>query len=540
MDDSAEKSKKPGRPPRQVNTAMVNNLVTLIRSLTQAQKRDFKKFSQFYGHKNDRKYLQLFDHCNHFLSSKKDPEDIMTFIMSQKGFETRELVNSQARYLLDKILLSVRTMPEHRPRQQKLFGTLQDIQILYHKGLLEECGDRVEESLRQATQLNRHGLVLELLHWRNRLYVETPNVEAQIQFREEIRAEVENLIHNIRNLSDFFFLANRLHALYLQNKPMPEDMIREVREMLFSPDPEPFPVLTRLWKIFGCYYYYELLNRLDGTSGLEAGEEGPLENAMGCLRRIMEIFTVEEPVLREEEPELFNRALDNYTSLCIRTDRPEEVTELEGKLASEENELELIRTVAFRWLQYLMTKNSFEQVCEYVERMDLWRGLEQFKTQIPPRRLRVLYFTCGQAYFILEKYKDSVDWFNAILNAAKSQAHPQAALIAEMLICITQFVGGRKDMDPLLRNLRRRVKQAEAHQEVGNDLHELLRLFFRQPSPPKPALLHGKINAVKEKIIDHQNFHSFGLILAWMEARLNGTRVEAEIKKYNKAPERRA
>src|SRR5262245_37410973 len=138
-------SKKKSSAGQPVNTASVRSLIELIRSLTQSQKRDFKKFAQFYGRTEGRKYLQLFDAVNRYLAGKKSEKDLTAFLLTIPVFKTREVVNAQARYLFDKILLSVRTLPEAQPRQQRLHGVFQDINFLYHKGLLQECTDLVEE-----------------------------------------------------------------------------------------------------------------------------------------------------------------------------------------------------------------------------------------------------------------------------------------------------------------------------------------------------------------------------------------------------------
>ena len=154
------------------NTVWVSKLSRLMRSLSKSQKRDFKKYVNFWAtdSKTTRKYIQLFDVVQRHISSSKEEASLTGHILElQKFGKTVKDVSSLAQYLYLKILESMRTTPDSSRYLNQLNAMEQDLVFLYNKNLFGDCSEIIKRALPLARELDKPALEMEWNFWAYRM-----------------------------------------------------------------------------------------------------------------------------------------------------------------------------------------------------------------------------------------------------------------------------------------------------------------------------------------------------------------------------------
>lgn len=519
-----------GTPPS------LTSLYDLIHSLTQYQKRDFKKYASFWGSKESTKYLRLFDIVNHYVLSGKQKQDLMAHILKFEDFASKPGVSALSAYLFSKILESVRSTPEISPRTNRLHSLLQDIKFLYNKGLNEECYALIQDAMQLAREIDKSTYLLELYIWERRVLLSVRGVEQMAKRVGEMLAEEQKLVQNIQTFFALNTLNNDLFLSLKQGLPLSDFAQSKINEFLQHDQQVYLQSLTlraKYWYLNSLYYYYEILHKQSGGRAGEEGEFPYLQKALTCLDAIIHIAETEGKILVSEEQSFYNALIDNYLNLCIRLGEFDRVRHIEESLTSERNETQLLRSAAFHRLTELIRDNNPAAAAAYIADNDLNKRLQEHGNNIGESRLSVIRYTCGQAYFILEDFDKASDWFAQIIDAPGSKANPNLLLVSEVhrIICLFELHAYQNDPFRPINNFLERLRRNNKANEFLDLLFAAIKNTFGQKNQDSDAL----IDALTEKTNQNSTLRTnFGLVLAWMEARFNGTTVAEEIVKYNR------
>ena len=141
-----------------------DKLFLLIKSLTKAEKRHFKLFSQLHERKNGNRYVKLFDTIE---KQKNYNEDDI-----KKQFEGEKFIDqltATKNYLYHLILKSLRNYHAEDSIEMRLKSLLMDIEILYTRGLFLQVEKLVAKGIRLALEYDQHVRLMEILFWKERL-----------------------------------------------------------------------------------------------------------------------------------------------------------------------------------------------------------------------------------------------------------------------------------------------------------------------------------------------------------------------------------
>lgn len=128
-----------------------DNLTSLIKTLSSAERRYFKLFSSLQG--GEKKYVQIFD-----LIDKEGAYDA-TAIASKLNIPTSQLAVHK-HYLNTVLLSSLRINNEQCTEADKVYINLLDIRLLLNRRLFTQAIELIEKNIEQAW----HGELFELLH----------------------------------------------------------------------------------------------------------------------------------------------------------------------------------------------------------------------------------------------------------------------------------------------------------------------------------------------------------------------------------------
>lgn len=546
--------------PKAKVPANIVRLYRLIESLTQAQKRDFKKYTQFWDYRKNRRYLELFDLINRSVRTGKDEQAVMEHLSDLTQFGDTARVSNTAGYLYAKILDSVRLNQEVSPLTNRLLTMLQDINFLFYKGLYDDCERLIREAKKLAFALDKSTYVLELSVWERRLYFSGRSFKEQVNRVREIVEEEKEAVQGLETYFALNTLSNSLNLNYRSGKILVEDAVDELKTWLQQDETEVLKNLTiraKFWYYNSQYYYYEFLQKQQQPGKKGRDNMANLRLALACLDKIFALSEKEGRTLAPEEPSLFNSFIDNYINLCLRLGEFGRIDRLERKTMIAKDKTQYYRSSVYYRLAELLRKSRFKEAEDFIRQTDLEKQLTLFENRIEETRLHVLRYYCGLIYFFLERFKEASNWYGAIFDGSRIKNNPILFLTVEFQHMITLFEQGVFKKNPLrpLNNLHGRLRRSKQMNDFLDLLLTALRIVF-EPTVRVIEAGNGKhdiFDISKEQIRwipdqDALKTHIAGLrdgmkankthetyfspVVAWLESKANGTSVAEEIIKY--------
>ncbi len=513
-------------------------LTRLVRSLTQAQKRDFKKYVKFWSGKGGRKYLRLFDAMCAFVQAGKKEEELLHYLLVRKKFGEKPAdLSATALYLYKKILESMRTTPEHSPHLSRLYALMQDILFVYHKNLLSDCLPMIDEARLLAKALDKPALELELLFWERRARANERHRHREEYFQGQ-RDEERSLEERIIRFNRYNALAYELAYLLSSRDTVTESAATEVLNLL----PEnreglPADVSLRLKVRLGAVLtsFYELQHTHDKYAEGSLLKMANLEKSLFFQQQILDAYRA-DPVFFEEEQAQYTIALEGYINRCLRLGRLDEVERHIGAITAEKDGFLFCRSVAYVQLLHHIRQNEFRQARDFIQRHQLAAALEKYKNRLLESRLLALRFTCGQAYFGLDDFAGAGDWFDQVAGM-RPEIRSDVVWLGKLLtiICLYEQNVYRKEENPArpIINFGRALRRAGLLTDFLETLLEAVTLVFRNPRALTRDGLPELLTDLHKHLAQTPALRMYGMVMAWLEAKLNRSGVSVELRKYN-------
>lgn len=204
-------------------------LHTLIRSLTQSEKRYFKISSSVHeiGDKNN--YLRLFDELE---KMETYDESILRKKFSGQAF-LRQLPVAR-NYLFGLVMKSLRAFHAESSTDMKLRNFFADIEILYKRSMIDECLKTIRRAEKYARHYDKVAALAELEGWR--AYISFTHSSKQTNDELFFVGRQRDLLHAFLNETEY-----RIFNLGIRNKArvygesIPEETLSELRALAKTP-----------------------------------------------------------------------------------------------------------------------------------------------------------------------------------------------------------------------------------------------------------------------------------------------------------------
>ncbi len=529
--------KSPAQPAK--NSFILQRLIRLVRSLTQSQKRDFKKYVKFWSGKSDQKYLRLFDALSFYVNSGKEEELLTDYLLNRKKFGDKPAdLSALSQYLYRKILESLRTTPEGAPHLARLNALMQDLLFVYNKNLLSDCLPLIEEARELARALDKPAYELELLFWERRARA-NERIRHRDEYFREYRAEEARLLGEIAAFSRYNALAFELSYLLRGRETLPETVESEVLSLLPEmreglPNGLSLRAKVRLGSALTTYHELQHTHSTSTDRGLI--KMANLEKSLEYQEQVLSAYRA-NPVFFEEEQAQYALALEGHFNRCLRLGKMEEAERHIAILEQGKNEFLFCRSVAYVRLLHHIRQNEFRQARDFVVRHRLAESIEKHKNRFDEARLLALRFTCGQACFCLDDFGEAGDWFGQVAGM-RPDIRTDVAWLCKLLeiTCLYEQGVYKKEANPTrpLVNLSRALRRAGLLNEFLEQLIEAVGLVFRNPRALTRDGLPELQAALLVQLNQTQAYYLYAMVLAWLDARLHRSSIGQEILKYNR------
>ncbi|MBK7937582.1 MAG: hypothetical protein IPJ82_11015 [Lewinellaceae bacterium] len=517
----------------------ISRLYNLMRTLTQAQKRSFKKYVGFKEGKEGAGYLKLFDAINRFIRSEQEPAGLSDYLVKIQQFQDRTKTGQKSKYLYDKILESMRSQPEVSRLTTQLLGMLQDINFLFFKRLYDECFDLIKDTKKLAAEIGKETYILELFIWERRVYHASRSiVDLDARFRS-MADEEQKLIQEIRQSLFYNTLANALFVSAKRDVPLPMHMETLMIELTKRNEQEvlkELPMRARFWYHNSLSFYHEILAKQQQKSSAPINSSINLQSALYHNEAMINLSEGPGKMVADEDTFFYDALVDNYINLCQRLGEYEKISGFEQRLISTKNEVQFLRSVTFHHINRLLGNHAYQEAADYITQNRLSNRLLFYENRISEGRLLALRHACGLIFYIVEQFEAASDWLAKNYQGQPSKNNPTFFLAGEFMYIISLFQTGTYKRDPVRplinfqNKLRRRnVKISDFHKALFSTLKNV----FQPKLPESKEEIRSLVEPVCNRILDeNRNLIHFAPIAAWLEARLNGTKVADELMKY--------
>ncbi len=501
--------------------AQSEQLFTIIKSLTKAEKRNFRVYVQRLQSNEDVLYVRLFD----ILDKAEEYEE--TDVLRKMGEIPKSKFVNIKRHLYTQILKSLRLIFENiesiRVREQIDFA-----HILYSKGLYLQAFKLLERVKEMLPEGGHDLLRLEIIEFQK--FIEERHITRSRKKSGKVQSlliESENQEARVSNLVLLSNLKIKIHGWYIETghvrdakdhfqlREYFESELRKVRITNLSVTEEIYLQQSYMW------YYYILLD---------------FEKCHEHSAAWVTAFDA-HPVLMREDPVLYMRGISyQLTSLYSLRDGDRYVQVLEKFeqfIRTHEKYFDMTGQI-IRFL-YLYTAKINRHFIEgsFVEGLTLVpeinKQIRLFGRFIDIHRIMVFNYKTAWLYLGSGQPAQSIEYLNKILNLqAAGHLRSDIQCYARLMHLMAHFELGHFN---LLEHLVESVGRFFSKMRDLNEVQMVLFQFFRNNLDVRRQELLHNLHTLKKEVLrleknpfEGRTFHHLDIV-AWIDSRIEGKTV---------------
>ena len=502
-----------------------DQLFSLIKSMTKAEKRNFKLYVNRLQSGTDTKFMQLFEALD-----KMETYDEAVLLRRLPDVKKRHLANLK-RHLYQQILISLRLIYIKKNIDIQIREQLDFARILYGKGMYMQSLRLLDRIKRIAVEHHQDILHLEILEFEK-------FIEARHITRSRLVAnKMEDLLDASARRSFITYTTNQLSNLniqvqgwYIQHGHVRNEAGKEAVQSYFEqhlPTDSPPHELTFFEKanLYQSYvwYYYILLD---------------LPAACRYARHWVDLFD-ENPQMQEKDPDLYMRGLYYLLTFLFFLRSGSEFRHylqqfelfVAGGEASWNPNSQMI---AFVYLNLSRLNRHFLDGT-YTKGLQLAPALlaaiPRYESHTDPHRILLLHYKIAYLHFGCGRFADALRHLNRVVLINEEHLREDLDLNARLLHLICNCETGDYDLveSYLLPAARRAVSRARDTSEIQKAALRFIKKLIRTPQQDQlPLFLDFKQELAALTTNPYEQKELAYLDLAsWVESHLRACTIEA-------------
>lgn len=385
-----------------------DQVFTLIKSLSKAEKRNFKLYVNRFHKQGNTKSLLLFDSMD-----KLDTYSENLILSKKSGISKKNLPNLK-RHLYKQILTSLRLIHINKEIDIEIREQLDFARILYGKGMYMQSLKILERIKRIAVEHHQDILHLEILDFQKK-------IEARHITHSRQAGKIEDLLSDAVRRSWVTYAASRfsslniqIHGWYIENGlAITAEQRQAVRSFYKKQTPDELEAdrMTFHEKVnlhqANMWLHYILLD---------------LKKSQDFALNWINLFDADH-VLKEKDPDLYIRGYYYLLSLLFMQGDTSGLGHYFRKLnyfiqSQMESFNENSQMVAFVYqqlsaLNYDLSQKNFHSILDKEE--EVLRKIDRFQDLLDPHRAILFYYKFAYAQFALRDFEECLLRINKIL-----------------------------------------------------------------------------------------------------------------------------
>ena len=507
-----------------------DQLFNLVKSMSKAEKRNFKLYAHRTQSKGEPRFIRLFD-----VIDKMDSYDEGNVFQKLQNLSKSQLSNLK-RHLYSQILSSLRLIHIQKNIDIEIREQIDFARILYGRGLYMQSLKLLERIKSIAKDSNQDILHYEILEFEKLIE------EKHITRSRTIKNKMENLIEEAENRSRILNTACKLtnlklkiHGLYIKvGHVRNEKDAFIVQEYFRSNLPDlPDAHLTFFEKVYlhqsYVWYYYILLDfeqclehALKWTSLFENNPSMIQENPDSYMRGLHYVLTSLYNLGRTEEYEKIYRRFDQFR------------LKYQEQFNTTSQMINFLYSYTAKFNRHYL-QGTFEEGLEMLPGLE--KEIQRFQRLLDPHRILVFYYRIAWLYFGSGRFEQSIEYLNRIINLRFEHLREDIQGYSRLLQLLAHFELKHYN---LLEYLEKSASRFFIKLKEKNRLQTEMLAFIREqlkekrPGDNKSLLqLRKKMEKLYRDPFEKRAFLYIG-VLDWVDSKLENCHIQDVITKRNR------
>jgi hypothetical protein len=502
-----------------------DHLILLIQSLTKAEKRNFRLFANRQSSSEEKLFILLFDYID---SSKNFNEEEL--LRKNPLIKKSQLSNIKAN-LYKQLLSSLRLLHKNTYDDIAIRELLDGARILHSKGMYNAALDLLEKGKKMAISINDFSLAYVAVDFERKIenhYITGSMAEKSIV----IKTQSDDLVTTIKNSNDLSNLSLLLYGLYLKYGYVKDKRDFEYVSAYFETHLPK--VNVKELKFFDKIYFYQSYVWFYHMTQ-------DFVNYYKFSQKWVEAFR-SEPQMIELDTTLYIKGLHNaLNALYMATKREKfrlafedfQAFGVENTTAFSTNDASVYNMILnVHLLNKIFINGDYDKGVKEILPLELLLKKNDYNWDV--NRVTVFYYKIACVYFGADNHNKSLTYLNYIINSPSSDLRQDIQCFARILSLIAHFeLKNEVLISYQIKSVYRFLSNMEDLQGVQKEILN----FLRKTPKMQKSELKIEFKKLKSKLIPFKNqpFEKRPFlyldIIAWLDAKINGTRIQEEVRK---------
>ena len=514
-----------------------DHLHRLVRSMTGAEKRNFKLFTRRVAPDGETNQHLLFDAIS---SMDAYDEEALLRRFRHEAFTNHFPITK--RRLYETVLKSLASFHADSSVDVRLHRLLQQVEILHQRALYDDAWKVLQSVRKSAEKHERHPALLAVTEWERRL-IECRNYSGMDARELDVRSDRDkSLQESIAQVSALWSLKSKLlMELYQHGQARDKEGLAAIDHLL---EHTALQVPNDLLSARAQFLYHHVHGAAAFGMGDTAKCHQHLSQNLSLLNGKRDRF--------QHEPNLVLGVMSNLIYVCIQRGHYEEafahlrefrvLPALWKMPESEDLDLKLFSTSMSLELSMHLRTGNVAEALELVHVVE--RGLARHAGLISPVRAAGFNYQLAYTLFMAGRPDKALARIHTLLNQARVDNSSEAVCFGRLLQLLLLLETGKTDVLRFtLRNTERFLRLRARKQRFEPLFLQLVRALSRKGNAEEQ---HALITAFRDRMLELE-YHPFERTvfdhldpIAWAESKLTGEPYATRIKRRLQAVERAA
>jgi hypothetical protein len=490
-------------------------LFALIRSLTKAEKRNFRLYAKRIQGEGDLKFLQLFDVLEKQISYNEE-----LLLRKLKGTSKSQFSNLK-RHLYQHILTSLRLVHLGKREEIQVREWIDYADVLYGKGLYIQALKLLARAKTLAIAINNDLLHLEIVEYEKRIesrHITRSSTERMESLTEEASSR-SSITKTIVELSNFKLLLQRrfINSGHVKNMSERLDAEAFFQNSLPRIDRQKLTFFEKVYLYQTNFWQHYLLQEYD--------------LCLAYARNWIHLYDV-DPRMIQPDVDMFLIGMHhvlttafycrNYPVFCETLER------LETFRRDAYNQLDYnSKILSFLFVHQARFNQTFldGNVQEAIRLVPRTLGrIKRYEDLLDPHKVLIFYYKIACTFLIAGRPGQAVDFINRILNAEGRALREDLQAYTQVLFLMAHFdLGNFELLDYRLQNTARFIQRMKDPSQLQTTVIHHFRILLRSEPARRPELLRAFLSDIQKLHANPLERRSFIFLdpEPWIQARLD-------------------
>lgn len=497
-------------------------LFELIKSMSKAEKRNFKLYATRLSGNQEAKFVALFD-CLDDLDEYDE-----TKILQRTPVKKAQLPNMKA-HLYKQILVSIRLLDVQHTIPAQLREQLDFARILYDRGLYKQSLKIIDKAKEVALANEEHMIAIDILGFQGKLESSLTSHGSSTKVDSAVE-QVSTLCSKVNNISKLGAISTQLYSLYLQLGYARTQKDLDLIEQFFGPKLKKYQKieLSYLEKfyLYQAMAWYSYIQHDMLASYKYACRWIELLNSQPNIKR-----TMYDDYLRG-----YSRLLDglyllrNYKKFVMRLEAFEDEFETIGSINDNARMISLQIIYTHRLNKYFY-EGTFSEGLWLVKEVEHY--IKEYGMHMNIHHKMLLYYKIACLYFGSGDYLKCMDYLSRIISTRDPQIRRDLQCYSRILNLISSYEAGIDyNLDYQVRSVYGFLVKMNDMQQVQKEMMAFLKRInsmYESNFKDELKILYHKLKPLERHPYERRTFYYLD-IMSWLESKIKGVTVSEIIR----------